>query len=184
MNFVIAYIRRQFPNTPNIDTNTALELTKENDNVLLLDVRRPDEFGISRIPGAKNVHFRCSDEELKEALNETNENTKIVSYCSLGYRSAIITNRIREMSEKDSNVKVRTDNVFNLEGSIFKWANENKPLTDSANETTRYDFYVKLHKYIRISFCNVFFLFFRFVHPFSYMFGFLGLNFNRWKWSE
>ena len=85
MNFVIAYIRRQFPNTPNIDTNTALELTKENDNVLLLDVRRPDEFGISRIPGAKNVHFRCSDEELKEALNETNENTRIVSYCSLGY---------------------------------------------------------------------------------------------------
>ena len=159
MNFVIAYIRRQFPNTPNIDTNTALELTKENDNVLLLDVRRPDEFGISRIPGAKNVHFRCSDEELKEALNETNENTKIVSYCSLGYRSAIITNRIREMSEKDSDVKVRTDNVFNMEGSIFKWANENKPLTNSANETTRYDFYVKSHKYIRISFCNVFFYF-------------------------
>ena len=52
-------------------------------------------------------------------LNETNQNTRIVSYCSLGYRSAIVTNRIREMSVKDSDVNVNTDNVFNLEGSIF-----------------------------------------------------------------
>ena len=86
MNFVIAYMRRQFPNTPTMNTSDFSEVIKDNDNVLILDCRRPDEHEISKIPGAKNVHFRCSDEELKEALKEVDDKTQIINYCSLGYR--------------------------------------------------------------------------------------------------
>ena len=86
MNFVLAYLRRQFPNTPTMNTSDFSEIIKDNDNVLILDCRRPDEHEISKIPGAKNVHFRCSDEELKEALKEVDDKTQIINYCSLGYR--------------------------------------------------------------------------------------------------
>ena len=86
MNFVLAYMRRQFPNTPTMNTSDFSEVIKDNDNVLILDCRRPDEHEISKIPGAKNVHFRCSDEELKEALKEVDDKTQIINYCSLGYR--------------------------------------------------------------------------------------------------
>ena len=137
MNFVLAYLRRQFPNTPTVNTSDFSEIIKDNDNVLILDCRRADEHEISKIPGAKNVHFRCSDEELKETLKEVDDKTQIISYCSLGYRSAIITDRIREQIQNDSSIQANSDNVYNLEGSIFKWANENRPLIDSNDQSTR-----------------------------------------------
>ena len=137
MNFVLAYLRRQFPNTPTVNTSDFSEIIKDNDNVLILDCRRADEHEISKIPGAKNVHFRCSDEELKETLKEVDDKTQIISYCSLGYRSAIITDRIREQIQNDSSIQATSDNVYNLEGSIFKWANENRPLIDSNDQSTR-----------------------------------------------
>ena len=137
MNFVLAYLRRQFPNTPTVNTSDFSEIIKDNDNVLILDCRRPDEHEISKIPGAKNVHFRCSDEELKETLKEVDDKTQIISYCSLGYRSAIITDRIREQIQNDSSIQATSDKVYNLEGSIFKWANENRPLIDSNDQSTR-----------------------------------------------
>ena len=137
MNFVLAYLRRQFPNTPTVNTSDFSEIIKDNDNVLILDCRRADEHEISKIPGAKNVHFRCSNEELKETLKEVDDKTQIISYCSLGYRSAIITDRIREQIQNDSSIQATSDNVYNLEGSIFKWANENRPLIDSNDQSTR-----------------------------------------------
>ena len=137
MNFVLAYMRRQFPNTPTMNTSDFSEVIQDNDNVLILDCRRPDEHEISKIPGAKNVHFRCSNEELKETLKEVDDKTQIISYCSLGYRSAITTDRIREQIQNDSSIQATSDNVYNLEGSIFKWANENRPLIDSNDQSTR-----------------------------------------------
>ena len=64
-----------------------------------MDCRRPDEYAVSKIPGAENIFFKCEDNEILEALesNGVNEQTHlIINYCSLGYRSAIITNRIKE----------------------------------------------------------------------------------------
>ena len=49
--------------------------------------------------------------------------------------------------------------VLNMEGSIFKWANEGKPLVDDKNEPTN------------------------FVHPFSYKYALPTLSWKKWKWS-
>ena len=40
-------------------------------------------------------------------------------YCAVGYRSSAVAERLQKAG-------VRT--VFNLEGSIFQWANEGRPL--------------------------------------------------------
>ena len=49
--------------------------------------------------------------------------------------------------------------VLNMEGSIFKWANEDKALVDHKNEPTK------------------------FVHPFSYKYALPTLSRSKWKWS-
>jgi 3-mercaptopyruvate sulfurtransferase SseA len=45
--------------------------------------------------------------------------TPIVTYCAVGYRSGETADRLRAAG---------FTNVHNLEGSIFQWANEHRPL--------------------------------------------------------
>lgn len=42
-----------------------------------------------------------------------------VAYCSVGYRSAQLASLIQQAGH---------ENVFNLEGSIFKWTREGRPV--------------------------------------------------------
>ena len=43
----------------------------------------------------------------------------VVVYCSVGYRSAELVKRLKATG---------AGNVFNLEGSLFRWANEGRPV--------------------------------------------------------
>ena len=58
------------------------------------------------LQGAKNVNFKCEDQEILNALesNGVNQNTLIVNYCSLGYRSAIMTKRIKDILETNQDL--------------------------------------------------------------------------------
>ena len=47
------------------------------------------------------------------------EGATVVAYCSVGYRSARLAAALRDRGLAD---------VHNLEGSIFRWANEDRPL--------------------------------------------------------
>jgi rhodanese-related sulfurtransferase len=62
------------------------------------------------IPYDKDLlkHFTCIDPD-----------RPIVVYCSVGYRSSILAGKLQDMGFKE---------VYNLEESIFKWANEGRPL--------------------------------------------------------
>ena len=133
MNFVISFLRRQFPDSPGIQTNELNDKIQNNQNVFLVDCRRPDEYSVSRIPNATNIHFKCSDEDLKTALDDLDENVTIVNYCSLGYRSGVMTKRILDLGLDN----VSKERVYNLEGSIFKWAQEERPLIDNKGQTTK-----------------------------------------------
>ena len=133
MNFVISFLRRQFPDSPGIQTNELDDKIQNNQNVFLVDCRRPDEYSVSRIPNATNIHFKCSDEDLKSALDDLDENVTIVNYCSLGYRSGVMTKRILDLGLDN----VSKERVYNLEGSIFKWAQEERPLIDNKGQTTK-----------------------------------------------
>ena len=107
-----------------------------------------------------NVFFKCQDNELKTAMKENVicENTLVINYCSLGYRSSIMTQRMMETLKADKDLQ--NVKVLNMEGSIFKWAEENKPLKDHHGKATS------------------------FVHPFSSKFALMTLSRNKWKWSS
>ena len=80
----------------------------------LLDVREPAEYRVSHLAGAQQV-----EPDSDPATLNLPKDQPIVTYCSVGYRSAQYAQKLR---------RAGFTNVRNLEGSIFEWANENRPL--------------------------------------------------------
>jgi rhodanese-related sulfurtransferase len=83
---------------------------------LLFDVRAPEEWDVSHLPGARRVDPGVAVESVTAGLSKE---TPIVTYCAVGYRSGELATRLRAAGF----TKVR-----NLDGSIFEWANEHRPL--------------------------------------------------------
>jgi len=87
------------------------KLISEKD-VLLIDVRTPEEFAEGHIPGAVNIDFRAEDFNQKavELLKETQSTLAI--YCRSGRRSAEACTKLGSMGY------TRT---VNLVGGILGW---------------------------------------------------------------
>ncbi|MBP6794651.1 MAG: rhodanese-like domain-containing protein [Saprospiraceae bacterium] len=98
--------------------------------VLLLDAREEEEFAVSHIPGAVHIGYNHWS---KEAVKNINMEKKIVVYCSVGYRSEKIGKKLKDLG---------FENVYNLYGSIFEWANQGLPLESSDGSKTN-----KIHTY-------------------------------------
>ena len=76
---------------------------------VILDAREYDEYERSHIVGA---HYVGYDDFSKDALAAIPPNQAIVVYCSIGYRSEKIGEKLQKMGYT---------NVSNLYGSIFEW---------------------------------------------------------------
>jgi rhodanese-related sulfurtransferase len=83
---------------------------------LLLDVRAPDEYSVSQIHGAK---LTPKIEQVMAILDKQEKNRITILYCSVGYRSAALVEQLQQRGYK---------NIYNLEGSIFEWANKGYPV--------------------------------------------------------
>ncbi len=83
---------------------------------VLLDVRTPEEWDVSHLPGARRIEPGAPADKAAASLPKE---TAIVTYCAVGYRSGELAERLRAAG---------FTNVRNLEGSIFQWANERRPL--------------------------------------------------------
>lgn len=110
----LEWVRDAFPEVPTMTTRE-LASTPAAD-VLLLDARAPEEFNVSHIRGA--VHAGDVRSAL-DAIAARPEQSTIVVYCSVGYRSSRLVEGLRKRG---------VANVYNLEGSLFRWANEGRPL--------------------------------------------------------
>ena len=112
-------IRNKFPDVKQLQTAELQSwLTSPNsEHVILIDARRKEEFHVSHISGARNIPYNSKD-PLKYLTNIKPDNP-IVVYCSVGYRSSAMARKLQTLGFKE---------VHNLKGSIFKWANEERPL--------------------------------------------------------
>jgi rhodanese-related sulfurtransferase len=86
---------------------------------LLLDVREPAEYAVSHLPGARQVDPRADAGRLAALLADEDRSRPVVVYCSVGARSAAVAERLQQAGFQD---------VQNLEGSLFRWANEDRPV--------------------------------------------------------
>ena len=112
----LRFVRETFPGVPQLSTEQLAELLAEDADVLLLDARSKEEFETSHLQGAVRA---TSVRAARKVLEEHGEGPTVVVYCSIGYRSSRLAQQLRDHG---------VENVFNLEGSLFKWANEGRPV--------------------------------------------------------
>lgn len=106
------------------------DLKEIKEDVVLLDARPQKEYDVSHIKGAKRIGFKKLDES---ALEGVDKDEQIVIYCSIGYRSEKVGEKLRKMGYK---------NVYNLYGSIFEWINQGNEVVDKDGKPTQ-----KVHTY-------------------------------------
>lgn len=102
----------------------ANELKSKLGSVVLLDTRAPEEFEVSHIEGARMIDF--DNFELEEVKNIPKD-TEIIVYCSVGYRSERIGEKLQEAGYRE---------VRNLYGGIFDWKNQQLPIVNTQNNPT------------------------------------------------
>lgn len=97
---------------PLIGTAALAEAKSHKNPIVILDTRSPEEAAVSTIAGARTVdyeHFSVKD------ISDIPHDAEVVVYCSVGYRSEKIGEKLLEMGYK---------NVKNLYGGIFQWKND------------------------------------------------------------
>jgi len=95
-----------------------------------LDIRETEEFEVSHIAGAKRINPAITHENLLTALPDDLTDKTIIVYCSVGRRSTDLAARSKaHLLEKGAK------DVVNLEGGIFGWHNEKRPLVSAAGQT-------------------------------------------------
>ncbi|MDX1997071.1 MAG: rhodanese-like domain-containing protein [Thermoanaerobaculia bacterium] len=117
-------VARRFADVPRTTTAALAARRAAGEPVLLLDARERAEFEVSHLPGA--IWIGSAGAELG-ALGPLPLEQPMVVYCSVGWRSAAATRRLRQAG---------AGRVENLSGSIFRWANEGRPLVDGAEQPT------------------------------------------------
>ncbi len=114
-------IWKKFPDVRQLPTHElAAWLADTNRHApLLADTREAEEFLVSHLRGARNLGSVAA---VKAAIQSNAQ--PVVVYCSVGYRSSALAEKLH---------KAGVTNVFNLEGSIFAWANEGRPVYRGTN---------------------------------------------------
>lgn len=120
-------IREKFPGVKQFSTGDLAAWLADGKRAkpVLLDVREADEWKVSHLAGAKNTPAGTKPEE---ALAGVAKDAPVVVYCSVGYRSSAFAEKLQ---------KAGWTNVVNLEGSIFQWANEGRPVVDDKGAATK-----------------------------------------------
>lgn len=98
---------------PELSVDSALQIM--DSTTVVLDAREPQESNVSGIKNAIPVgydHFKLS------SVDSVSKNSKVIVYCSVGYRSEKIAEKL---------IKAGFTDVSNLYGGIFEWVNKGQP---------------------------------------------------------
>ena len=116
------WIRNRFPTVKHISTAALAKRMAQADNLILIDARKLAEYTTSHLPSALQAN---SVEAVEQIVSSPK--TAVVVYCSIGYRSARLAQQLTTAGYT----------AVNLEGSLFQWANEDRPLICEDRDTRR-----------------------------------------------
>jgi Rhodanese-related sulfurtransferase len=93
------------------------EMMQKEKDVIILDVRTPQEYQEGHISNAINIPVQILGQQLDKLNNFKDK--KILVYCRSGNRSAIASQILDRAGFK---------NVYNLKGGLFEWKASELPL--------------------------------------------------------
>lgn len=124
-------IIQDFPSVKHVSAQDLQEMKK--DDVIIFDIRERGEFGVSHMATAIFVPPEISADDFLNQYREKAKGKTVVFYCSVGQRSSILANKVQ-----DALITSGSGPVYNLEGGLFNWHNENLPLVTPSAEPTEY----------------------------------------------
>lgn len=112
-----ALISARFPDVHWVDAETLASWMSGTNagELVLLDVRSGEEQEVSQLHDAQDLDPEHPD----IASLRIPKDAKVVVYCSIGYRSAAVIEDLE---------RAGIQNVYNLEGGLFDWANQDRPV--------------------------------------------------------
>ena len=109
----------------NLTPEQFVEKTKQLPDVVIIDVRTPEEFSRSYIDNAVNIDWLGNN--FDSHINLIDKDKPVIVYCASGNRSASAANSMRSKGFKE---------VYELKGGIVKWASENYPVIKKNSKNT------------------------------------------------
>jgi rhodanese-related sulfurtransferase len=94
-----------------------LAARKQGEELVILDIRTPEEFKTGRIDGSTNLDFYASD--FQERLAKLDRDKTYLVYCASGGRSGESLGVLRELGFKT---------IFHLEDGIRGWRKAGMPV--------------------------------------------------------
>lgn len=117
---------------PLITAEKLKQVENTKTKLLIIDAREKNEYDVSHIHKAKYVGY---DKFKESRLKDVDKETTIIVYCSVGYRSEKIGEKLKKAGFKK---------IMNLQGGIFDWKNKGYPVYDiEGNETQKIHAYDK-----------------------------------------
>lgn len=101
-----------------VDPHQAAELIQQNPDMIVLDVRTPEEFAEGHIQGARNIDLHHA--QFKERVGALDRNGVYLIHCRSGHRSSKALKVFEEL---------RFGRVYHLDGGLIAWLRAGQPTT-------------------------------------------------------
>lgn len=111
--------RKLFSEVPEITAEELLHRVEEED-LVIVDARSPQEQAVSMLPGAITA-------EQFEADRQKFQGRAVVTYCTIGHRSGLFAQQLHAQGCR----------VSNLKGAILSWTHAGGELVDATGPTKR-----------------------------------------------
>ena len=124
-------ITRQFSSVAHISSDEFSNTLSEK--TIVFDVRERPEYDVSHIAGAVHIPPNISPERFIKTYSDMAHGKTAIFYCSVGQRSSHLANNVQgELMRRGTRA------VYNLEGGLFKWHNEERTLQSTPDNLTLY----------------------------------------------
>lgn len=127
----IADVKAKWPALHHANTGEVQTLI-ESGQAVLFDVRSPEEFAVSHLPGATRVDPAMSREAFLAAYGATVKGKTPVFYCAVGARSSKLAERIGEPALVEAGASAKP---LTMAGGIFQWNWEQRALVNDKGAT-------------------------------------------------
>jgi|SRR5690554_949195 len=106
-----------------VDSQEAKTLLEEDKDLILLDVRTPEEFAEGHLKGAINIDFYATD--FQQQLAHLNPHQRYMVYCAVGGRSGKTGQMMEEMGFRE---------VYNVTEGFAELSTKGIPVTEGDKE--------------------------------------------------
>jgi len=126
LNYYIDLFKGKFPTVNQLSTHDYGDMLKRH-TPILLDARSEEEYRFSWMIGAIWCPASVTDDKLKDFLSKR-KGHNVVCHCGAGGRGNALAMRVQKLDVPG------IKKVYNLEGGVFKWVNEGKPVVGPKKE--------------------------------------------------